>query len=257
MFELLITPDVATLAEAAADRVRAAAVAAIAARGRFRVALSGGSTPRALHRALVARQARPGRGVDWTRTDVFFGDERAVRPAHPDSNYGMARDTLLVPGGVPEGNVRRMAGEAPDLDAAARAYEAALTAGAAAPWLDLALLGLGPDGHTASLFPGTTALGEQRRLCVAVEVPQLATRRLTLTYPALLNARQVLFMVAGADKAEALRDVLAGQPLPAQRVIREAPAVVLLCDEAAARSLPPATRAAAGAVSPPPPSEEP
>jgi 6-phosphogluconolactonase len=154
----------------------------------------------------------------------------------------MARETLLSPAGVPPDNVRRLRGEDADLERAARDYEAAL-GGADGPPLDLALLGLGADGHTASLFPGTSALDEGRRLCVPVEVPQLATRRLTLTYPALLGARDVLFLVAGADKAETLHDVLRA-PLderrwPSQLILRRiSPRPTLLfCDRAASAKL--------------------
>jgi 6-phosphogluconolactonase len=232
----MVVDDVAALARAAAARVRGLAAEAIAARGRFRLALSGGSTPRALHAELVA-----GGGVDWSRVDLFFGDERCVPADDARSNFRMARETLLEPAGVPPANVRRLRGEDADLDGAARDYEAAL---GGAP-LDLALLGMGADGHTASLFPGTAALAEGRRLVVPVEVPQLAARRLTLTYPALLGARDLLFLVAGADKAETLRDVVTA-PLdarrwPSQLVLRRAlprPAL-LLCDRAAARWLKP------------------
>ncbi|HVZ72216.1 MAG TPA: 6-phosphogluconolactonase [Polyangia bacterium] len=232
--ELVVAADLEALARVAADRVRVLAAAAIAARGRFRIALAGGSTPRALYAHLASAH-----DVDWARTDVFFGDERCVPPDDAQSNFRMARETLLTPAGVPPENVHRLRGEDADLDRAARDYEAAL--GPAR--LDLALLGMGGDGHTASLFPGTAALDEGRRLCVANEVPQLKTRRLTLTYPALLGAHDVLFLVAGADKAATLRDVL-NAPLderrwPSQPVLRRfTPRPTLLfCDRAAARDL--------------------
>jgi 6-phosphogluconolactonase len=236
---VLVSPDLPALAQSAAAHVRAAAAAAVSRRGRFRLALSGGSTPRALYELLAAERG----SVDWERADLFFGDERSVPPDHPDSNYRMARETLLEPARVPEANVRRMHGEAPDLVGAARAYEEALTAGAAPPWLDLVLLGMGPDGHTASLFPGTTAVDERNRACVAVEVPRLATRRLTLTLPVLAGATGVAFLIAGGEKAEALRDVLGeadrGRERPAQLVMRQATgAVVVFCDKAAAAMLP-------------------
>lgn len=234
---LVVAADVDALARAAADRVCVLAQDAIATRGRFRIALAGGSTPRALYGRLAV-----GCDVDWTRVDVFFGDERSVGPEDPQSNFGMARETLLVPAGVPPENVRRLHGEDPDLDAAARAYEAAL-GGPQAPPLDLVLLGMGPDGHTASLFPGTTALDVSDRQCVAVDVPSLSTRRLTLTYPVLLAARDVLFMIAGADKAATLHEVLNGpddaRRLPSQVLLRRAhprPSL-LFCDRAAAARL--------------------
>jgi 6-phosphogluconolactonase len=234
---LVVAADLDGLARLTAVRVRVLAGDAIAARGRFRIALAGGSTPRALHAHLAAA-----RDVDWARIDVFFGDERSVGPDDPQSNFRMARETLLAPAGVPPENVRRLRGEDADLDAAARDYEAALGGPSAAP-LDVVLLGMGADGHTASLFPGTTALDERQRLCVSVDVPQLATRRLTLTYPALLAARDVLFMIAGADKAETLRDVLGPardvRRWPSQALLRRArprPAL-LFCDRAAAGKL--------------------
>ena len=144
------------------------------------------------------------------------------RPSDPKSNYRMARETLLDPAHVSPANVVRWRAEDPDLDAAARDYEAALRAGASAPWLDLALLGLGPDGHTASLFPGTSALAEEDRLAVAVDVAQMGTRRLTLTYPALCGAREVCFLVTGPDKAPALATVVEAGHLPAARIVRRA-----------------------------------
>jgi 6-phosphogluconolactonase len=239
---LVVAADIEGVARAAADRVRVLAADAIAARGRFRIALAGGSTPRALYAQLASTS-----DVDWSRTDIFFGDERAVGPDDPQSNFRMARETLLAPAGVPPENVRRLRGEDPDLDAAARQYEAALggAAAAGASPLDLALLGMGADGHTASLFPGTTALDEQTRQCVVVDVPSLNTRRLTLTYPVLLAARDVLFLVAGSDKAETLAAVLGAardpRRWPSQVILRRArprPAL-LFCDRAAAAKLPP------------------
>jgi 6-phosphogluconolactonase len=131
----------------------------------------------------------------------------------------------------------RWRGEEPDLDAAARDYEAALTRGASAPWLDLALLGLGPDGHTASLFPGTSALAEDERLAVALDVAEKGTRRLTLTYPALCGARDVCFLVTGPDKAPALASVVEAGRLPAARIVRRDGPVTIFCDAAAASAL--------------------
>jgi 6-phosphogluconolactonase len=239
---IVVAKHLAELVEAAAGHVRGVAAAAIAARGRFRIALAGGSTPRALYPALV-------RGVDWTRAAVFFGDERAVGPTDPQSNYRMARETLLDPAGVPPADVFRWRGEDPDLDAAARDYESKLTANAAAPWLDLALLGLGPDGHTASLFPGTTALAEESRLAVAVDVPAQGTRRLTLTYPALCGAGDVCFLVTGREKASALAAVLrrSAPDLPAARIMRRAGPVTVFCDADAAAEL---SKGAASALNP-------
>jgi 6-phosphogluconolactonase len=235
---LVVAADLDGLARLAADRVRVLAGDALAARGRFRVALAGGSTPRALYTHLAAA-----RDLDWARTDVFFGDERSVGPDDPQSNFRMARETLLQPAGVPPENVHRMRGEDPDLESAAFDYEVAL-GGPSPPPFDLVLLGMGADGHTASLFPGTAALDERMRTCVAVDVPQLQTRRLTLTYPVLSAARDLLFLVAGTDKADTLRDVL-GQKRDARRwpsqvlLTRATPRPALLfCDRAAVAKLP-------------------
>ena len=228
--KIVVAASLPELVELAAAHVRATAAAAVAARGRFRIALAGGSTPRALYPALV-------QGVDWTRANVFFGDERAVPPGDPKSNYRMARETLLDPARVSPANVVRWRAEDPDLDAAARDYEAALRAGASAPWLDLALLGLGPDGHTASLFPGTSALAEEERLAVAVDVAEMGTRRLTLTYPALCGAREVCFLVTGREKAAALATVVEVGHLPAARIVRRPGPVTIFCDRDAASAL--------------------
>lgn len=229
--DILFSPDAASLARNAAEDIRSIASATIAQRGRFRIALAGGSTPRVLYPHLVT-------GVDWTRTDVFFGDERAVPPDDPQSNYRMARETLLEPARIPAAQIFRWRAESADLDAAAREYEQALRARGAPPWIDLALLGLGADGHTASLFPGTTALAEDRRLAVPVDVPALGTRRLTLTYPALVGATHVMFLVAGSEKRAALADVLRpGSTLPAARIIHRPTRVRILCDVDAGRDI--------------------
>lgn len=221
--EIVTAADPAALAAAAAQRFAASAAAAMKARGRFTVALAGGSTPAALYRLL---SQAPYRGqVDWSRTLVFFGDERCVPPEHPWSNYRMARETLLDHVPLPPENIYRMAGERAPEDAAADYARALRRAfglrGAARPQFDLILLGMGDDGHTASLFPGTAALMERRRLVVALVPPgyvQPAIPRITLTLPVLNAARHVMFLVAGANKAEKVRAVLgAGQIADANR----------------------------------------
>jgi 6-phosphogluconolactonase len=238
-----IHPDPTSLARAAADHFVSLAEEAIAARGRFAVVLSGGSTPRASY-ALLATDGRAAR-VDWLRVHIFWGDERCVPPDHPDSNFRMAREALLDHVPIPAGNVHRVRGELDPAQAAAE-YQQALqkffaTASGDTPSFDLVLLGMGGDGHTASLFPGTAAVEEQSRWVVAHFVDKLEAWRITLT-PAIINtAANVTFIVSGQDKAERLLQVLEGpyQPhvLPAQ-VIRpgrdrlqwlvDAPAAALL-----------------------------
>lgn len=199
----------------AAERVIRAAGAALAARGRFNWALAGGSTPEALYRLL----ASPGYAerVDWSRVHFFWSDERCVPPDHAQSNFRMAREALLdavaVRSGPVDRQIHRLQGELPP-SAAAQRYEAELAAcfgvepGSGFPAFDLILLGMGADGHTASLFPGSPALAETRRWVVANEVATLGATRLTFTLPLLNAARAVLFLVAGADKASRLEQVV-------------------------------------------------
>jgi 6-phosphogluconolactonase len=230
---LFVADDAAAAMELAAEHVRAAAAAATAQHGRFRVALAGGSTPRLLYPRLVGT-------VDWTRADIFFGDERVVPPDDPQSNYRMARETLLAPARVPDANVFRWRAESADLDAAARDYEQALRERAERPLLDLALLGLGPDGHTASLFPGTAALTVEDRLAVVVDIPAKGTRRLTLTYPVFLESGDVFFLVTGRDKADALADLVRPEStLPAARIAHRPRSTCIFCDRDAASDINP------------------
>ena len=202
-------PDLAALSNAAADEL--AAVARAAPRT-CHVALSGGSTPKRMFEVLAAR----GRGaLPWDRVELWWGDERTVPPDDPDSNYGVAMKAL-APLGLDPARVHRMEGER-DPDAAARDYESALVGSLGAPPVfDLVLLGLGPDGHTASLFPGSPAVTETQRWVVANPVDSPVahgkTTRLTLTAPAINAARRICFLVAGADKAKVLRAVLEGPP---------------------------------------------
>lgn len=210
---------------------------AIAARGRAVIALAGGGTPRLLYPVWAARA-----GLDWTRVILAFGDERAVPPTHADSNYGMVQEALLAHlDAAPR--VLRMAGEHPRLEQAAADYARDLRGVLDADGrLDAALLGLGADGHTASLFPGSAALDEAKRWCVAAPGPDGTSRRLTLTFPLLKRARHIAFLVAGADKAAVLRAVLHGpldtRHLPAQTLLRDAALDVhLLLDAAAAAGL--------------------
>jgi 6-phosphogluconolactonase len=213
--------DLEALSAAAADDLAELAREAVSARGACHVALSGGSTPRRLFQLLVARG--PG-ALPWRDLVLWWGDERTVPPDHADSNYRMAREALIEPAaglGLDASAVHRMAGERADHAAAAADYERALTAALGSPpRLDIALQGMGPDGHTASLFPGSPALGETARWVVAnpVDSPYAKgkTMRLTLTAPAINAARHVRFLVGGADKAAALAQVIAGPRDPAR-----------------------------------------
>jgi 6-phosphogluconolactonase len=214
--------------------------AAQAARGRFTLALSGGSSPRPLFALLATPEYRA--HVPWERTHVFFADERPVPPDHAESNFRQARELLLTHVPLPPGQVHRLRGEAENLSAAAKEYEWELAAvcafapGGRVPCLDVVLLGIGDDGHTASLFPETAALREEERWVMANWVPRLGVHRLTLTYPALEAARRLLFVVTGAEKAEVVRRVLAGEPtLPASRLAALLQARVLADDAARGR----------------------
>ncbi|MHB1421780.1 MAG: 6-phosphogluconolactonase [Gemmataceae bacterium] len=238
-----IFPDVESLSKAAAAEFVRCAGEAIAARGRFTVALSGGSTPKRLYHLLTAE---PFRGqVDWDRVEIFWGDERCVPPDHADSNYRMAHEAMLAHLPIPAENIHRLEAERADRNAAARDYEAVLarvigvSAGAEPPAFDLMLQGMGPDGHTASLFPHTQALEESRRWVVPNRVPQLHTERMTMTRPILNRAREVLFLAAGADKAERLAEVLSGpadpKRLPAQSIQPEGQLLWFVEAAAAAR----------------------
>ncbi|MEK7700946.1 MAG: 6-phosphogluconolactonase [candidate division NC10 bacterium] len=238
---VLNDPD--ELAETAARLVVEAAAEAIAARGRFTIALAGGATPRATYAKLAVSPFCD--RVDWSRTWAFFGDERAVPPQHPDSNYGMAHAALLSKVPLPEAQVLRIRAEAEDPEAAAGEYAKALarvfaTRRGQLPRFDVILLGLGVDGHTASLFPGSPVLKEVFRTVAAVHAGAAAIpQRLTLTFPVLNTAARVVFLVAGAEKAKAVRAVLVeGALLPAAMVRPDAGELVWLLDRAAAALLP-------------------
>jgi len=228
----------------AADVFVDAARAAIASRGTFTVALSGGSTPRSLFARLAASPYRE--QVEWKKIQWFWGDERTVGPDDQQSNYHMAREALLSKVDVDSAKVFRLRGEAVPPQLAADDYEQALAksfdanVGGSPPSLDLVLLGMGDDGHTASLFPNTAALNEQRRWVVANHVPQHDTWRLTMTYPLLNAASAVLFLVGGAGKAGVLREVLQGPydplKLPSQ-AIKPAGRLTWFVDRAAASQL--------------------
>jgi 6-phosphogluconolactonase len=232
-----VLPDAAAVAVATADRFVAAARTAIEERGRFSVALSGGGTPVQVYPLLLEPERRD--AVDWSRVELFWGDERTVPPDHPDSNFGVAYGMLVsqLPG-VRQDLVHRMPAEAPDLDAAALSHESELrlafgARGSEPPAFDLIWLGMGPDGHTASLFPGSSALDETERWVVGTWAPSQKSWRMTLTFPVLNAGRDVIFVVTGVDKADALRAIRAGgSDLPAARV--DGPQVEWIVDAAAA-----------------------
>ncbi len=203
------------------------------------IVLAGGSTPLPAYEAL-----RNLENVIWSNVHFFWGDERAVGPEHEDSNYRMANDALLRHISISDENIHRMRGELPP-EQAAEAYEQEIRETLALdpdglPNFDLMLLGMGADGHTASLFPDTEALNERDRLVVANVVPQLNTTRITLTYPVLNASHRVLFLVTGEDKGEALQHVMTGDlesAPPAAHVIPEDGEVLWLVDRDAASKL--------------------
>ncbi len=243
--------DAGALADAAAREFARRATQAIRARGRFVVALSGGSTPRRMFARLAEPPLRD--EIDWSRVHVFWGDERAVPPDHPDSNYRMASETLLARVPVPAEQIHRMTADAPDLDAAALEYERLLARAVGVdqdgppPRFDWILLGMGADGHTASLFPDTQALVVDERWVVANPVPKLGADRMTFTAGLINAARAVTFLVAGDDKAAVLAEVLEGarapRRLPSQLVAPTEGELVWMLDEAAAAKLAPETEA--------------
>lgn len=208
--EIIICRDVDELNRDAAAQFIASANAAIVRSGRFTVALSGGSTPKALY-SLLASPAYIDR-IDWSRTHLFWGDERCVPPDHPESNFRMVREALLTKINLPTQNIHRMIGEI-EAGHAATAYEAALqrffglTEGEL-PRFDLIFLGLGEDGHTASLFPGSAALDEGKHLVATTYVEKLKAHRLTLTLPVINAAAQVTFLVAGQSKSAVVKEIL-------------------------------------------------
>ncbi len=231
------------LFHAAAEEFVASAKQAIAQRKRFTVALSGGSTPKSLYTLISANASA---SLPWNQMFFFFGDERHVGPSDADSNYRMAQETLFSKAPIPEANIFRIPAENSKAAQAAAEYERtlqkffALRAGEM-PRFDLILLGMGPDGHTASLFPETAALGETSRLVVANAVAKLKTERITLTLPVLNAARCVTFLVSGMDKAPALHQVLEGDAPPERypsKLVRPADGkLIWLVDKAAASEL--------------------
>jgi 6-phosphogluconolactonase len=268
--QVKIFPNLAELNNFAAEKFVETAHEAIEKRGRFNVALAGGSTPKALYR-LLSSDSFKGK-VDWRGVFFFFGDERNVLPDDPESNFRMAEENLFKPLAINDQNIFRWRTELKNAEKIANDYEETLksfffmenppaTAGGTdlktppataddtdhtvetykLPRFDLILLGMGADGHTASLFPFTEALRETEKLAVANPLEKLDTTRLTLTFPVINNARHVIFLVAGAEKAETLKAVLEGQPeprkLPSQNINPKNGNLLWLLDEKAAALL--------------------
>lgn len=244
--EILICRDLQGVSRRAAELFVRLASESISSSGRFAVALSGGSTPKALYALLTGDQFRP--RVPWSKVHLFWGDERCVPPDHDESNYRMARELLLDKISIPQENIHRMPAEQEDHNRAADEYEQTLREffdleAGKWPRFDLILLGLGDDGHTASLFPRTTALGVTDRLVVADYVEKLRAHRLTLTVPVINHAAHVVFLISGASKALVLREVLEGEyhphRLPAQLIRPVEGKLLFIIDREAARELAP------------------
>lgn len=209
-----ILPDSLALAQAAANTIKRAARIAIEERQKFTLALSGGSTPKAIFQLLAQEHAADVERIEWDKVHVFFGDERCVPADHPESNFRMAHEILLSKVPAPSANIHRIHTELGPV-AAAQAYEKTLNSvcrpdRGQLPSLDLVMLGMGTDGHTASLFPETGALDERQSSVVANWVPKLNTHRVTFTYPLINSAKEILFISGGAEKAGMLRNVLRG-----------------------------------------------
>ena len=224
--DVRILTSLEAIAKRAAQEFVQAATAAVSEKGSFSVALSGGSTPKALY-SLLANDAGLRAQIPWDKMLVCFGDERSVGPDHPDSNYRMAAETMLSKVPLKGDQVFRINGEYKDTERAALEYEQALRmslkiAERQFPRFDLVFLGMGNEGHTASLFPGTKALHETKRMVVRNWVGKLYTERITLTAPAINNAARIIFLIPGADKSLALKGVLEGpyepEQLPAQMI---------------------------------------
>lgn len=252
--QISICPSIEALMHTAATGIIDAAHRDVAAHGTFSIALSGGSTPRTLYELLATPDLAA--EAPWDSIHVYWGDERHVPPDHKDSNFRMAREALLDHVPIPPANVHRIPAELSDPETVAVAYADELRRAFGLesgewPRFDLILLGMGDDGHTASLFPHSPALMEDRRTVVANPVPELATTRLTLTVPVINNAGRVWFLVAGGSKSEVLKAVLEGpedpDTFPSQLIDPVDGELFLLLDNTAAVALSPGLRQSATA----------
>jgi 6-phosphogluconolactonase len=240
---IAIYPNIDILSHEAAQYIVRIATESITTHGRFTIALSGGTTPRKLYGLLGSEPHRS--QIDWTLVHIFWSDERCVPPDSEESNYHLAHEVLLSKISIPAVQVHRMPADMPDRNAASQEYENEMRgvfgATDGTPNFDLIQLGMGPEGHTASLFPHQAALHEQQRLVVPVSVPKPPPDRLTFTPPLLNAARNVLFLVTGSDKADALHAVLEGpynpDEYPAQIVRPPDGEVTWMVDTAAAAKL--------------------
>ena len=229
----VVVGDLAELQEACSTEFQAQAADTIARRGTFIVALTGGSAAPALFPTLATL------AVNWSRTEIFWSDERAVPPDHPDSNYALASKLLLVPARVPAARIHRMLGELPDLDQAARrASDELRSVAGSPPHLDIALLGVGADGHIASIFPGHDLGGAALQPCLPVyDSPKPPARRLTLAFPVLADAGAVIVIALGRTKAPVMRAALADSgDTPIAELLRRAASSLVLLDRAAGLS---------------------
>lgn len=244
--EYIVEPDGSALARRAAEQLVDIAEEAVAKRGRARIAISGGSTPKAAFQ-LLADPGQPFlKRMPWEKLDLYWVDERTVPPDHPESNYRMTREAMLDRVPLKPEQIHRMEGEL-EPDVAASRYESLLRntfrlEGAETPRFDLVQLGMGDDGHTASLFPHTEALHEMGRLVTANQVPQKDTWRVTLTWPVINQGSSVFFLIGGKNKAELVKEVFTGQRdperLPSQLIWPSGGILTLVLDRDAAALLP-------------------
>jgi 6-phosphogluconolactonase len=242
-----VEPDPAALARRTAQYFTEMVSEAVADQDHARIAISGGSTPKAAFQLLADPGQQWRSRMPWDKVDLYWVDERTVPPDHADSNYRMTREAMLDHVPMSCAHVHRIQAEL-DPEVAASVYESELRntfrlEGAESPRFDLLQLGMGPDGHCASLFPYTKAIHEMGRLVTANEVPQLNTWRITLTWPVINHARSVFFLIAGADKADRVREVFMGprdpERLPSQLIWPSSGILTLFLDKAAAAHLPP------------------
>ena len=240
--QIAIYPDIDTLSQEAAQYIVRLANQSIVTHGRFTIALSGGSTPKKLYGLLGSEPFRS--QIDWAQVEIFWGDERCVSPDDPESNYAMAQQVLLSKIPIPNNRIHRMPADQSDREAASQAYteEMRRTFGTdGIPAFDLIQLGMGPEGHTASLFPHQPSIHEQQRLVMPVSVPKPPPDRLTFTPPLLNAAHNILFLVTGSEKSDAIHTVLEGDynpdEYPAQIVQPEHGEVVWILDKEAAAKI--------------------